>query len=561
VAEDINSALQRIHRVLNARGFKRVFEHRHDNVYHGVLDVTGLKIPVTLKVVDLDFVEIPTIQIASDFDINQQLLPHFINDTRTLCYFNPGSIILDRYNPDGTILQCINRAESVIKDAINGKLNADFAAEFRSYWQSSYMLLDVPAQYTGKASVRFFDLNGLKTDIGVLSNKSPWATAYDKNPVRRRDQPETAYVVKTSAQLTVSTDGTWPPTTLGAYNDWISKIDPRLLGILEKSLQDGEKGQICFAIRAPNGTFGIRFKLPLKFHTEEFLTTRRKNLVNLINSQCQDTEIERITFVDASEEYIYSRNIGAARNLSRLHILLIGCGTIGGFLAQQLSQCGAGSLGGSLTLVDPDELSTANLGRHLLGVPYLLRNKAEACADYLRSQLPKLNIVTCAKKVQELENCTGKYGLIIDATGEEALSIAINQRAVSNRPTSAPHIFTWLEGNGAVAKSLFTGETGKACFKCLKPELSGQARFQTIRPDAKLDIRTNHACGDSEYIPFPVSRSVAAASLACELALDWRNESIGNRLRSITFDQNQAYLIKDSSPDISKKCPACGATQ
>lgn len=558
MAEAVSSALVRIHKALSAKGFERAFQNRSENLYRGLLDASGLRIPVTVRVDDLDFVELPVIQIADDFDINQRLLPHLINDSRSLCYFNAGSIVLDRYNPDGTIIQCIERAESVIKDAIKGKLDDDFAAEFRAYWQSKWMLFDVPENYVGKGSVRFVDLSGKGPDVGVLSNKMSWASAYDRNPDRRVSEPEAAYIVETSAQLTVVPAGTWPPATLGECNTWLRKIDPNLVGKLEKALANSSSWGICLAIRAPNGTFGIRFQLPQRFRTEEFLKTRRKKLLHLINSHCQGAEIERLTCVEAGQDYIFGRNIGSGRNLSRLHILLIGCGTIGSFLAQQLVQCGAGSKGGSLTIFDPDELNTGNLGRHLLGVPFLLRNKAEACAEYLQSQLPNLNIIPHAKKIQELDNKPGKYGLVIDATGEEALSIALNQRAVSARPSSAPHIFTWLEGNGAIAKSLLTGEPDRACLKCLKPELNGQQRYRTMRPDAKLDVRRNHSCGDAEYIPFPVSRSVAAASLACELALGWANRAPGNRFRSITFDYGQAYFIKDVSPNKSAACPACG---
>jgi molybdopterin/thiamine biosynthesis adenylyltransferase len=558
VADDAGQALTRIHKALRARGFERAFQHRSQNVYQGILDATGLRIPVTVHINDFDFVDLPDIQISGDFDINRRLLPHLINSSRSLCYYNAGSIILDRYNPDGTIIQCLERAEMVVKDAIKGNLDADFAAEFRSYWESRWMLIDVPTNYVGTASLRFVDLSGNGPDVGVLSDKKSWASAYDKNTQRPLGEPEAAYVTESSSELTVDIEGVWPPTNLRECNTWLQKTNPRLLGKLEKTLVSSNTSSICLAIRAPNGTFGIRFQLPLRFRTVEFLKTRRKNLLGLIKSQCQDTPIERVTCVEAGHDYIYGRNIGSRRNLSRLHIVLIGCGTIGGFLAQQLAQCGAGSLGGSLTIFDPDELHTGNLGRHLLGVPFLFRNKAEACAEHLNSQLPNLDILPHPQKIQEHTNSLNKCDLVIDATGEEALSIALNQRAVLARPNSAPHLFTWLKGNGAIAQSLLTGETDKACLKCLKPELSGQPRFRTIRPTANLEVRTNHACGDAEYIPFPSSRSAAAASLACELALDWANKIPGHRFRSITFDQNQAFIIKDGSPDKTASCPACG---
>jgi tRNA A37 threonylcarbamoyladenosine dehydratase len=131
--------------------------------------------------------------------------------------------------------------------------------------------------------------------------------------------------------------------------------------------------------------------------------------------------------------------MGTMENLAGKRILLIGCGTIGSFLAQQLTQCGCGRAGGRLDLVDDDVLRPANLGRHLLGVPYLNRNKAEGCAS----------------------------NLVI-----------------------------------------------------------------------------NEGCGDAQYASFPVTRSVAAAAMACDLVLDWANGSPGNRFRSLTFDPNAAFPIR-----------------
>lgn len=51
------------------------------------------------------------------------------------------------------------------------------------------------------------------------------------------------------------------------------------------------------------------------------------------------------------------------KNLAGKRILLSGCGAVGGFLAQQLAQIGAGAPGGKLMLVDDDTLQGANLGR------------------------------------------------------------------------------------------------------------------------------------------------------------------------------------------------------
>jgi tRNA A37 threonylcarbamoyladenosine dehydratase len=130
--------------------------------------------------------------------------------------------------------------------------------------------------------------------------------------------------------------------------------------------------------------------------------------------------------------------MGGRSNLSGKNIVLIGCGTIGSFLAQQLAQSGAGAAGGKLVLVDHDKLKTGNLGRHLLGTPYLDRPKAEGCRDFLRDQLPMLNIEFRNIDAAASDWTTTGFDLVIDATGEEGFSIAVNERSVKARPVGPP---------------------------------------------------------------------------------------------------------------------------
>ncbi|NEI31720.1 ThiF family adenylyltransferase [Rhizobium ruizarguesonis] len=270
------------------------------------------------------------------------------------------------------------------------------------------------------------------------------------------------------------------------------------------------------AIRASNGLFLCRASIPVAYRTKELLQTRRGNLHRTLTRIGSKISIERVNSAPADTEYIFDRYLEGSSTLPGKRILLIGCGTIGSFLAQQLAQCGAGSRDGELTLVDPDLLYPANLGRHLLGAPFLYENKANACAEFIMEQLPPLNIRPVANYAESVEIGPSLYDLVIDATGEEALSIALNHRAVKARPASPPFLFVWLEGNGAVAKSVLTGDLDHVCLKCLKPRLTQAPRHKTLKSAEDIIVERNAACGAGAYVPFPVSRSVGAAALACD---------------------------------------------
>jgi hypothetical protein len=74
--------------------------------------------------------------------------------------------------------------------------------------------------------------------------------------------------------------------------------------------------------------------------------------------------------------------------LSGKNVVLVGVGSLGGFVAENLALSGVGRL----TLIDPGILETANIGRHTLGARCVGENKANALVSKLRSEYPHLAI-------------------------------------------------------------------------------------------------------------------------------------------------------------------------
>jgi hypothetical protein len=82
---------------------------------------------------------------------------------------------------------------------------------------------------------------------------------------------------------------------------------------------------------------------------------------------------------------ILSRDIsGTAKHLENARVVCVGVGSLGSAVAIQLARSGVGHL----TLIDPDTLVSANLGRHVLGADSLGRLKASALRDKILLDLP-----------------------------------------------------------------------------------------------------------------------------------------------------------------------------
>ncbi len=97
--------------------------------------------------------------------------------------------------------------------------------------------------------------------------------------------------------------------------------------------------------------------------------------------------IERLKVQRVDGRWIHGRGIN--RDNPMLHAssaAIIGCGSLGSEVARLLAQTGIGTL----ILVDPDQLATANLSRHALPLQAVGMNKAVATAGMLRREFPHL---------------------------------------------------------------------------------------------------------------------------------------------------------------------------
>lgn len=555
-------ARQEIAQALKQRGFKRDWTHPAHLRFRGKLDPSGLKIPVSIEVPDLDFVNIPVIRIEPGGIKTKNQVPHLSGADDQLCYLDPRSTVLDRYNPGGTVLRCVARAEMVLGDAVRGKLNDDFADEYANYWSTTTLLVDLPSKTNGEAEIFWVPLNGDdKEGTPILTRKGKLARSFKDAHERARGKgsksaSESCWVVTVDRQLGLDPNSSIPPHNLAKLMEFM-KANGAPDSVVDGAIREGKGLSRWIAIRAQNAFCLARIKIPQRFDTQEFMKSRKHNLPQILKADATQVPLERWRGFPIDADFLYGRNLGDLKSLAGKKVALIGCGTIGGFLALQLAQSGAGSKAGRLVIFDDQTLTASNLGRHLLGLPYLGRNKAEGCAELIRTQLPFLDIEARPVDIQKHFKTLDEFDLIIDATGEEALSLALNDFAVGKRPDYPPIVYSWIVGNGGAAQAMLCDGPDHACYKCSKPELTKQPRVRVMRNEPAA-LRRMGACGDGLYAPFPVSASTAAAALALDLVLAWNSGKSGSLLRARMLDPAQSLGAKDTTLAPSAACPACG---
>lgn len=150
---------------------------------------------------------------------------------------------------------------------------------------------------------------------------------------------------------------------------------------------------------------------------------------------------------------ILSRDLsGAAGSLESARVVCVGVGSLGSAVALQLARSGVGHL----TLIDPETLVSANLGRHVLGADDLGKSKAKALREIIRRDLPTAEVVaheTYAEFVQhEKPGAFADAHLVIITTADWESEVAF-WRAKSE---GAPWVLlqAWSEPHTQVGHAL-----------------------------------------------------------------------------------------------------------
>ncbi|MCB1857347.1 MAG: molybdopterin-synthase adenylyltransferase MoeB [Gammaproteobacteria bacterium] len=146
-------------------------------------------------------------------------------------------------------------------------------------------------------------------------------------------------------------------------------------------------------------------------------------------------------------------------------VLIIGLGGLGSPAAMYLAAAGVGEL----VLVDYDRVDLTNLQRQIIhtsdriGMP-----KVDSAKQTLHAINPDCKILTLATALEEsaLEAQIGQADLVIDGSDNFTTRFAVNAACVKLRTPLVSGAAIRTEGQ----ISVFTGQPGDPCYRCLYPE-------------------------------------------------------------------------------------------
>lgn len=512
-----------------------------------------------------DFQVLPVVRIINLPEGIPKRMPHIEADSR-LCFLDKETVFLDPFEPYKTFSALLDQVYTTLSQMVDSdkdKVAEEHSFEFSSYWGPESIAFLTSNESTGALyNYKRKKLNGTgaNTEYAYLphnneAHKDAWFNAIPSFNEDAYSSDPAIYLQSHHLPL-IAAGEAWPPKTFKEFFNWFKCIDPGNRDYFLNLIKDNFRSRTLHIIFKFKGDHIVGFTLTktnMGIKTINSQIQRRAKNLTLIASLNSDKflkPIKRFWVEDASQAFIQSRN--NVRNLRDKRILVIGCGTIGGYLAHSLVQNGAGSGElGCLTLYDCDTYSTGNIGRHILGGRYLRQIKSHAMAYYLKNEFYSfnLNIVPHTKFEPNAIGKSLNYDLIIDATGESQFSTLLSKHWHQVSSKKPPILHGWIDASGGVVRSLLD-DNKYACYYCLtKDKTPLEARKGKIK-----SIR--RSCAGSSFFEFTSYASMTAAGLVLDKTLSFFHEERQPRFNHISLSKSVRHRKNENRPKF-KRCPCC----
>ncbi|EGY2004952.1 ThiF family adenylyltransferase [Escherichia coli] len=271
---------------------------------------------------------------------------------------------------------------------------------------------------------------------------------------------------------------------------------------------------LVFNAQTPSGItwFGIHF-------SQKNSSKGRKTLP-FKHSHMAEWTLEPVIVLTFNKERIMPRS-GAEQSLTSKKVMLVGCGSVGGDIADKLAASGVGHI----DLYDPDTLSLNNIYRHILPPQYVSFHKPSALWHSLTSKYPWLEIGCYAGKLLDLRrrDLLMKYDLIIIAIGSPTQERLFHDYLIKEK-INIPVINTWVEGYGIGGHAVLAIPGTKGCLRCSYVDPADFSRglasnLNFLAPNQ--DLTKNHAgCGDA-FLPYSYIASTQTALITANLGVKY----------------------------------------
>lgn len=443
----------------------------------------------------------PIIEIGKNSFASIYPIPHLDSD-RVLCVFDPETSLPNADDPQGVISTVIGKAWDIIEAGISGSNKADYLDEFDAYWDQNVtgIALSSVDFITEPKEIEFFKYelpNGRVYNMFVDSRIDGihWAvnlgcvvpSGWKKALYLPMDSIGNPPYPKTNRQLLQRLNKTNQMSCVAALVGYLNK-NPR-------------PSTVLFSITHNRGNIiGAWQHKPIKKLMKGFRVGTRNARIELLADN-GTLALNTFGVIRVDQQRLFTRGGEGLGPIHPKSIAVLGCGSIGGFLAQGLVERGLRRL----LLADPDILKFENIARHLCGASEVAQLKVTAVRRRLVSDFPYIECNAYAQDVTEIlssdpEGLDG-YDLTIVAIGRLPIERRMNQLLLQGT-LKGPMLFIWVEPYLAAGHAIWVEPNQSGCFECLF-----DGNFQFLNPvleDPSQYIEREAGCQTS-YVPYGVT--------------------------------------------------------
>lgn len=444
-------------------------------------------------------------------------IPH-VDKRGTVCYAQGEGLLLNRHTPVCILKEAVERSLRILAEGVRGENKSDFVDEFESYWARLDKVKTIPSAVEPSTTVEkitaIVDPDQPEGRPLCLTSDPGIVEAYLGLESSRN------YVHRTALYIPFEEDVFIQPPRFDKF--WgLSQIQE----IVKSNLSSKNYKKLTRLSRKCRGAHAAVFHLPRPDGNAAMFGIYFSGVKHCSPLVPDGKAVGWVPFLldRRDQEYLLPRG-GANLQLSQKHVAVLGCGSVGGFLALELARSGIRKL----SLVDPELLAPDNTFRHVLGRSSWCHSKSIALKEEIENKLPYISVQAFQDRAEEvIRNSEDKLrgcDLVISAIGNDTINLHLNQ-LLYEQPSAPPIIFTWLEPYGIGGHALLTGNSrGSGCLECLFTPAQGDDDYSlhnraAFAAEGQFFGKTVSGCSDL-FTPYGASDAVRTATLAVDLAID-----------------------------------------
>lgn len=338
-------------------------------------------------------------------------IPHITYASCNICVSDE-FVIVDENRPVEIILFQYNKAKLTLIEGLKGINDKDFENEFLAYWEIPHdksdkvdlekyytIIEDEPENYDDLSLIYYRPKNKVKDDYKAIiySKKETHISSYKE--YFKKNSFDT---VENSCFYVGEIEGFQKPPFSKTCGESLSFIPENLKNNFRKYVNTANPFRLVVfkkIVKGKNCYLGWRYP---NFKTK--MNGFRENRIPFYNAAFNKSlphnkkSIHRFSTSELNLRRLQNRTASTRIKIPKYQFLFAGLGSVGSFLIQQMNNINFPSF----TLVDNDNLSEENIGRHLLGFSNIGVNKAVAIQDFLCAKLPSQKTTSFPKPVVEL---------------------------------------------------------------------------------------------------------------------------------------------------------------